>query len=204
MSDQSGLPRGALATEGARRSATIAAALALLAVATQVLLWLTREPPPPDRFIGPPRSDYELEQFTLVALDEAGKRAFTVISPRLARHPHLGTLTIDTPEFAIADPAGDWSASARSGWVSADGKELRLTGAVKADRPANANGAAVALRTEALTARTDTRTLSSERAVTLTQSGSILRGTGFEAALATDRFAFASEFRARHVPAPSR
>jgi len=179
------------------------ALLAFVAAATQWLVWLNERGGDVDTFSGPPRSDYVLSDFELDVLNDDGALAFTVTAPRLAKHPHLDTLAIDTPRFRMFDGRrNEWLAHSRDGWVRDDAKELRLTGAVEATRTASATAGAVAIRSEQLTALLAENRITSETAVTIEQAGSILRGTGLRADLDTDRFLLEHKVSARYEPAP--
>ena len=187
------------ARAGVRRSLEWAAALAVFAALTGWLAWLQGRGGDFEEFVGPPRSDYVLSDFTLRAMGDDGKLAFTVESPRLARHPHLGTFEIDAPRFVILDGNGDaWDASAQRGWVRADGKELRLSESVAADRRPDADSAPVSLRTERLTALLEEDKMTSDAPVTLTQPGLILRGVGLDADLKQNRFSLLADVKARY------
>jgi lipopolysaccharide export system protein LptC len=183
---------------GVERTLALAGVLALFAAITGWLVWLQDDGSAAPSFVGPPRSDYVLSDFTMTALDAEGKLAFTVEAPRLAKHPWLGTFAIDEPRFHIIDGNGDaWNASSRSAWVRADAKELRLVEAVAADRVPSASSKPVALRTERLTALLDSNRMTSDTAVTITQPGSILRGVGLDADLKQNQFTLLADVHAR-------
>jgi lipopolysaccharide export system protein LptC len=174
------------------------AVLLLLAAASGWLLWQLREPPAPPALVGPPRSDYTLEEFELVALDADGRESFLARGPRLARHPFLGTLDIEQPRFVIPDRGGaPWTSRADRAWVSRDGTELRLLGAVELRGPA-ADPAAPRLVTERLNVYPREDRVDTEAAVTVTEPGSILRARGLRAELDARRVELLSEVRIRH------
>lgn len=194
------LPLSALLAE---RSIAAALVLAVFAGLTQWILWLNREDYEGDRYVGPPRSDYTLQRFSLASFDERGRFAFAVEAPRLARHSFLGSLEIDEPAFRIRDASGeDWRAKARKGRVSGDGKSLQLTTGVELDRPRTAAKPPVSIRAEELTAHVDTSLVTSDAAVTIVQPGSILSGTGLSADLKQKRFALKQRVTARFEPKP--
>ena len=94
------------------------AMLALAAVGTQWLVWLSSREGVADTFVGPPRSDYVLGDFELNVLGADGRLAFTVKAPRLAKHPQLDTLAIDAPRLRMFDAKrNEWHARANTGWV---------------------------------------------------------------------------------------
>ena len=183
----------------AERSLAFATVLAVFAALTQWIVWLNRDLPEPDPFVGPPRSDYTLADFTLASFDEGGKLALTVVAPRLAKHPQLDSLEIDAPRMKLRDANGeDWNARSASGWVRGDGKEVRLQGAVEIVHPPTARRGPVKIEAERLTAFVDTSTLASDTAVTIVQPGSILRGTGLQADLKQKRFTLLNQVTARY------
>lgn len=164
------------------------AILFLVATITGWMLWQLRERDEPPPLYGPPRSDYTLVEYELVALDEAGAESFRVNGPMLARHPFLGTLDVEQPRFLFPDSSGNpWNARAARAFVTAKGEEVRLSGGVEFDGPPE-NGRRIELRTRQLTVLPKTRELVSDVAVTITGPGSILRGQSLRADLNARRF----------------
>lgn len=162
--------------------------LFLVAAVTGWMVWQLqrREEAPP--LYGPPRSDYTLIDYELVALDDAGAESFRVHGPMLARHPFLGTLDVERPRFLFPDSSGKpWNARAARAFVTAKGEEVRLSGGVEFDGPSDADGR-IELRADHLNVLPKTRELVSEAAVTVTGPGSILRGRGLRADLNARRF----------------
>lgn len=149
------------------------------------------------------RSDYTLHDFELVSLDRQGKESFTLRAPELTRNPGDRTMSLATPLFLIpaAGQAGDtgWEVRARSGWVNADGDELRLRGSVEA-RSTGTRERPILMRTEQLNVFPDARRATSAVPVTVTQPGSILRGQGMTALLDSKHVRFASNVKVRYVP----
>jgi len=119
--------REGLGWQGVRRSLAVAALLAVLVVVTRWIADLRREPEAADRFIGPPRSDYTLEAFTLTVLGDDGTLSFRGEAPRMTRHPWLGHLDVEAPDFELHTRDGArWRAGAARARVSAAADELRL------------------------------------------------------------------------------
>jgi lipopolysaccharide export system protein LptC len=177
--------------------------LLLAAAVSSWLVWLLREPAPAPALVGPPRSDYFLTDFSMVALDAEGRESFAAQGPRLARHPTAGTLEVSAPEFTLPDAEGGrWLARADAAWVSADAGELRLLRAVRVTAPEGAEGPSE-LQTERLDLFPRMRQLRSADAVTASGPGFILRGVGLEAELETRRFRLLDQVSARYEP-PSR
>lgn len=174
--------------------------LALAAGLTAWLAWLLREPPVAPALTGPPRSDYFLIDFQLVALDAEGKEAFAGTGPRLARHPHAGTIEVSEPKFTLPDASGGrWEASAESAWVSAEADELRLQRSVRVESPPGPAGRSW-LQSERLDLFPLTRRVESNAPVTASGPGFILRGIGLEAELDSRRFQLKDQVSARYEP----
>jgi len=164
-------------------------------------LWRQRHQDPAQS-VAAGRADYVLNDFELVALDEQGQESFTLRAPRLARDPNAKTLDITTPVFLIPARAGSqgepWEVRSQTGWVSAKGEELRLRGDVKAVSVGAASPTTLA--SDEMNVFPKTRRASSAAQVTITRPGSILRGRGLEASLASRQYTLKSEVNSRYVP----
>jgi len=183
-----------------RRLVVISILLALIAGTTQWLLWLRREPPA-EQFLGPPRSDYDITNFSMSALDAKGMLSFTVRAPRAARHPGQGTFDIESPQFVLRDAEGvDWNVRAKRGWVRADGRELRLVGDVNMERRTPVPADAIALRSERIDAQLDPNVISSPVSVTIERPGSILTGVGLHAEIDHKRLMLKDQVHGRFSP----
>lgn len=180
------------------------ALLLVAAAASSWMLWQMYKREPVATLYGPPRSDYTLSDFDLIALDDEGKESFRVTGPMLARHPYLGTLDIEEPRFRFPDRDGAaWHARSERAWAAADGKELRLIGDVAFDGPPEDANGPVALRTPHLNIFPDVREVRTDAPVDITSPGATLRGRGLHADLDARRFQLLSEVRADYAP-PSR
>ena len=147
------------------------------------------------------RPDYVLRDFELTALDSEGKESFTLRAPTLERRPNDETMLLTTPAFQVPDGTGKyWDIRAKTGWVSADQSEIRLTGDVKANSPAD-DLRPITLNTERLDVFPDLSRASTDAVVTIVQPGSILRGRGFAVSTTTKRYEFRSEVKSRYVTA---
>ena len=149
------------------------------------------------------RSDYLLHDFEVVVLDRQGNESFTLRAPFLERQPGDRTMSLRTPVFLIPPKRGSdaapWEVRADTGWVSAEGDELRLRGDVVAKTTGSASRP-VKMTTEQLNVFPDDKRATSPVAVTVTQPGSILRGSGMEALLDSRRVRLTSNVRVRYVP----
>jgi lipopolysaccharide export system protein LptC len=141
-----------------RRSVLTIVALALLAFAGWVLVWVFRPHDEGNAFIGPPRSDYTLNNFTLDALDTDGNHSFTVIAPRLARRGDDGSIFVVTPDYEIVDNGNNvWKGTSDSAWVNKDGTIMKLDGKVAMHRVPTEKVTRVDILTTDMTVTTDAK-----------------------------------------------
>ncbi|MEO8669796.1 MAG: LPS export ABC transporter periplasmic protein LptC [Tahibacter sp.] len=188
-----------------RRRVAIVALLVFFSALSQLLYWLTRPGDEPPAFVGPPRSNYTLNEFELNALDEAGKLSFTVTAPSLARRNDDGSLWVQTPHFVLAGKDGNnWNGNSESAWVTKDGTRMLLAGAVDMLRPESASARAASIVTRDVTAWPKDKKMQTEAPATITQPGSILRGTGMTADLNTHQMELLADvhasFASKHKP----
>lgn len=176
-----------------------------LAVAAAAIGWSMWKRPGDDALpVVGGRADYVLEDFELVSLDREGREAFTLRAPRLQRDPAVRTLDIATPLFLIPpreDGSGSpWEVRARTGWVSAEGDEIRLRGDVQATST-DASGRPLRMDTQRLNVFPETKRATSDVQVSLKQPGFILNGHSLEAKLDTKRV-FLKDIKARYERTP--
>lgn len=145
------------------------------------------------------KSDYVLHDYQIIALDKDGKEAFTVLGPMLRETPGKKTMQLQAPLFLLPDPKGlHWTLQSKQGWVSADRQHIRLTGDVRAIGPRN-QPQPPKITTSQLNVYPKTKVASTPATVTITQPGSILRGHGMVANLATKQYELKSQVHARYV-----
>lgn len=177
------------------------------AIVTGWAVWTNREPARAP-VASDARSDYVLQDFEVVVLDDQGRESFTLQAPRLERHPGDRTMHIPSPVFFIpVAPAKDqvptrdagWIVRAANGWVSANGEELRLQGGVVA-KTGEQSPRPATMTTEQLNVFPEANRATSPSTVTVTQPGSILSGQGMEALLDSKRVRFSSNVKVRYVP----
>ena len=75
-------------------------AMAALALLTQIAVWIYVGRDQTQDFVGPPRSDYTLTNFTVDSLDEYGQHSFTIVAPWMVRKEEDGSMYVTTPESA--------------------------------------------------------------------------------------------------------
>jgi lipopolysaccharide export system protein LptC len=178
--------------------------LVLLAAAlvTSMLVWrLQPQPKPPPEEVA--RSDYTLENFDLVTLDEDGKEAFSVRAPKLVRDPQGKALTITAPRFSFPGKGvegGRWNASAGTAWVGPKGDKVRLLRDVDLLGPPGELGVRTRMQTAELEILPKRNYASSPAVVTISRGDSILTGKGLQANLATHRVELLADVKGRYAP----
>jgi lipopolysaccharide export system protein LptC len=182
------------------------AALMLGAVIAGWAAWLLRIQPPAPEDSGPPRSDYTLDDYRLLVLNKEGTESFTSVGPYLARDPYNETMSLNQPRFSFPshDGSGNWTAGSDIGWVSPHGDEVRMIHSVALDGPIVPNKDRTRLRTEEMTVHPQPQTAHSDEPVTVTRGASILRGTGMNADLKTNRLELLSRVSLHNATVHSR
>ena len=180
--------------------------LALLAIAaiSGWSLWSKRSSPNEDVLAAGGRPDYVLHDFELVALDDQGRESFTLRAPQLVRDPGTRAMEIATPLFLVPPRSGSsssdaWTVRSATGWVSAEGDELRLRGAVQAKSDGR-SAPPVTITTDQLNVFPEKDLVTSPVAVAVNRPGSILRGIGLDVNLASKQYTLRSEVRSRYAP----
>ncbi len=158
--------------------------LGALALASQWLVWFTRPKDDIREFVGPPRSDYTLNDFALQALDSKGTLTFTLTAPLLARRGDDGSINVDKPNYQLVDGKGNlWKGKSDAAWVNKDGTLMKLQGLVEMHRDPTPTLKAAEILTSDLTAWPKEKRLETASPTTFAQPGSILRGVGMQADL---------------------
>src|SRR5690606_27877354 len=122
----------------------------------------------------------------------------------LARQPADESMELDAPVFMF--PAGDeatgesrWEMRSRGGWVSPEGGEVRLPGAVEGEGNDD-DGTPTLLRTDRLEVLPRDDRASTDLPVRIDRASSILRGRGMQVDLATKHYVLLSDVETRYVP----
>jgi lipopolysaccharide export system protein LptC len=188
-----------------RRLWFVAALLALVGIALNIVLWITRQRTNEQTFAGPPRSDYTLTDFTLNALDAEGKLSFQTVGPFLARRGEDGSIFVTTPDYVIYDGNGhEWKGKSDSAWVNKDGTIMRLDGHAEMHRQAAQGVQPVDVVTRDLTTWPKDKKMETAAPATIVQPGSILRGTGMRGDLNTRELELLSDVHATIEPKDER
>ncbi|HJT97657.1 MAG TPA: LPS export ABC transporter periplasmic protein LptC [Rhodanobacteraceae bacterium] len=188
-----------------RRLWLIAAALAIVGLALNIVFWITRERVNEQTFAGPPRSDYTLSNFTLNALDSEGKLSFQTTGPSLARRGDDGSIFLTTPDYVVVDGNGHpWKGKSDSAWVNKEGTIMKLLGHVEMHRQPENNLPPIDVVTRDLTTWPKDKKMETAQPATITQPGSILRGVGMRGDLNTKVLELLSDVHATIEPKSAR
>ncbi|MGH8041163.1 MAG: LPS export ABC transporter periplasmic protein LptC [Rudaea sp.] len=170
------------------------AAMAALALTTQILVWVFAPRPAAPAFVGPPRSDYTLADFSIDALDAQGRHSFSMAGPRLVRRAEDGSIFVTTPDYEIIDNSRNlWKGNSDSAWVNKDGTVMKLEGKVDMHRLPSAKVPPAQLLTSDLTVTStgkgqavssaQGKTMSTDALATITDPGHVVHGVGMRADL---------------------
>ncbi len=182
----------------------LAIALGTAAVASSWMAWHQRDAAP-QAATANNTADYVLHDFQIVGLDAQGKESVTLRAPHLARQSEDETVDIQTPLFLLPDGNGHhWQLAAATGWLSADGDQLRLQGGVSGHSPAGADIAPTTFRTESLTAFPRRNLVQTDDAVEITQPGLRQTGVGMQLDTTTQNLRLLSQVRTRYEPSAAR
>jgi len=164
------------------------AALAALALITQILVWVYAARNPAQAFLGPPRSDYTLTNFSVDALDADGRHAFSIAGPRLVRRAEDGSIFVAAPDYELVDSSRNvWKGKSDSAWVNKDGSIMKFEGQVHMRRQPTATVTPVELLTSDLTVTSDKaasppkKTLETAALATIADPGHVVHGVGMKA-----------------------
>ncbi|WHZ20857.1 MAG: hypothetical protein OJF55_003006 [Rhodanobacteraceae bacterium] len=184
-----------------RRTVVWLVALAVAAAITQLLVWWLRPPPKPVAIVGPPRSSYELDDFTLHAFGKDGKLAFSMTSPHLARREGNDSLYVNAPKYLfVASDGSDWNGTSQYAWISADNTLVKLIGKVDMRRPPKARISEAEIHTADATVWTQDKRMATEAPSVIQEPGSILTGVGMKADFDTSTLELLSDVHGTFTP----
>ena len=95
--------------------------------------------------------DYYIKNFTAVGMDQAGRRRYVLEAERMVHYPDDGTALLDNPHIVqYEDNKPPRHTYSESGWMSANGDEVLLTGNVRVIEKRGQKTGGVVLTTEKL------------------------------------------------------
>jgi lipopolysaccharide export system protein LptC len=194
-----------------RRTYLVIVLLAIVALATQALVWVFVPREVENSFVGPPRSDYTLGNFTLDALDELGHHSFTMVAPRLVRKEDDASIYVTTPDYEIVDNSGNlWKGRSESAWVNKDGTIMKLEGEVDLHRIESDKATPIQMLTRDLTILTDPKTkdpkqvrerrLETAAPTTVIDPDTVAHGVGMKADMTLKSIEFLADFHSTTQP----
>lgn len=198
-----------------RRLVLIIAVLAVFALATQAVVWFLAPREEESAFVGPPRSDYTLTDFTLDALDERGQHSFSMVAPRMARRQDDGSIFVSTPDYEIVDNGGNvWKGTSESAWVNKDGTIMKLQGRVDMHRIETEKVTPVQVLTRDLTVLSDPKIRNSQEPrerrmetaelTTVIDPTTVAHGVGMKTDMTLKIVEFLSDFQSTTQPSKLR
>jgi lipopolysaccharide export system protein LptC len=184
-----------------RRTVTWLTVLAIGAAITQLLVWWLRPPPKPVAMVGPPRSSYQLDDFTLHAFGQDGKLAFTMTAPHLARREGNDSLYVNAPKyFFVGSDGSEWYGTSQYAWIDSDNDLVKLIGKIDMRRPPTTDGEAAQIHTADATVWTRDKRMATAAPSVIREPGSILRGVGMKADFDTHELELLSDVHATLSP----
>lgn len=180
---------------------TFLGGLLLLAAVFSGWSLLSHRDKPQSEVVDDGSKDYVLHDFQIVALDEQGKESTTLQAPLLERSRSDETMTIATPLFLLPDKDGNhWEMRSDTGWVSAKGDQLKLTGNVSGDSPKVPGVPPTTFRTTSLDIFPKENRASTDALVTMTRPGMTQSGVGFALDSSNKTYLFKSQSKGRYTP----
>lgn len=184
-----------------RRTVFWLVVLVVAAAITQLLVWWLKPPPKPVAIVGPPRSSYELDHFTLHAFGQDGKLAFTMTAPHLARREGNDSLYVNAPQYYfVASDGSEWNGTSQYAWISADNNTVKLIGKVDMRRPPTPKISEAEIHTADATVWTQDKRMATAAPSVIQEPGSILRGVGMKADFDTRSLDLLSDVHATLTP----
>lgn len=184
-----------------RRTVAWLVALVAIAAVTQLLVWWLRPPPQPSAIVGPPRSSYELDDFTMYAFGDDGSLAFSMTSPHLARREGNDSLYVNAPRYYFAGSDGsDWHGTSQYAWISSGNDLVKLIGAIEMHRTPTQDIQPAEINTADATVWTQQKRMATAAPSTIQEPGSILRGVGMKADFSTHSLELLSDVHGTFTP----
>jgi lipopolysaccharide export system protein LptC len=95
--------------------------------------------------------DYYIENFTAVGMDTAGNRQYMLEAARMVHFPDDDTSLLDKPHVIQYEPGrAPTHIYSETGWVSANGDEVKMTGNVRVIRGRDETGSGGVTTTDTL------------------------------------------------------
>lgn len=174
------------------------ALLALLACASWWGVVVLDRDPPDDPMLPGARSDYLLEDFRMVAMDETGRPSFQLVAPFLEKNPEDDSVAVRAPQLTLFQ-AGQvtWEIEAPQAWIDATGERIELPGDVQL---LSARAPQTEVDTRDVTVLPRSHLATSQSRVQVTRENMYSTGVGFRADLSSQQFDILSQVEGYYDP----
>ena len=191
---------------GARRQWLLGIGFVLLGLGAW---WQLRSLPEDDGVRAPRerRPDYIVQGLSALETDAGGQPSRRLNAERLRHYADEDLSELDEPRLVLYRPDGPpWFAQARLGQIQAGGDQVRLTGAVRFDREADATNRPIHLQTEAMDIWRQTGLAETDLPVRIDSDGDSITANGMKLWYLEDssRTSFHGRARIRLSPEPER
>ena len=171
--------------------------LALLAGATRWWWMRLQDADRQSRGLPEAHSEYTLDNFDLLVMDQQGLPSFQVEARRLEKSPADGSVLLQQPTLYLFENGNKtWRIDARSAWISQDGEELLLKGNVLMRKGQNRNE--ILVRAQDLRIFPQQKLAQSSESVHISHAGTVMAGVGLKARLDLELFELLSEVKGRY------
>jgi len=132
--------------------------------------------------------DYYFTDATVTSLDQGGKPASELVSPRIIHHPDDDTVETFQPHMRYFLQNGlPWFAQADHGMEPSGGNLIYLDGHVEMTHPDQNGGPPLVIDTEHMTVNLTTNIASTDDPVTIVKGDSQMRGIGMDGYMRDNR-----------------
>lgn len=147
------------------------------------------------------RPDAYMRDVTFVHYDHQGLQESTFYSPSMLHYPKKDTAVLQKPKLiARGENALIWVITANTGIAQNHARVIYLKGDVRIERKNTATQKITVLTTTALVAYPKEKYMVTQEPVVVTQPGSVIRGTGFAANLASGEIRLLSQTESVYEP----
>lgn len=124
--------------------------------------------------------DFFIERFTIDRFDSQGIRTQSLLAAKMTHYPDDDSTEVRMPDLTYHKAGRPTRIRADDGWLSPNGKEVRLKGNVLLVRAAAPGSPETVLQTEALTVFPDDEFARGQVPVTVRQGGATVSGNSIE------------------------
>lgn len=144
--------------------------------------------------------DFIIDNFTTRQFGLDGTLQHTLVARQMRHYPDTETSEVDTPSVTYLARQPITHLSAQRAWVSKDGKEIRLFGAVRVVREASQSQPVLTITSDELSVFPDEELARTNTPVTLTRGAGTLHGQALEADNKQQRYRLSGQVRGRFAP----